>query len=316
MRKMRFFGLLALGWGLCLGGASPVQAQTAVMTVTLDPMQSGAAVTSYNLPQPSPTREYRDFTPAGPVTLPFSSTQSVTSDAVPDDADDSASLLFTMDSSGFSGSFSLDGEAVIDQVILSAAGIEPVFSSDIAVVYTISGSLTGIGEGIAQLDGILTRESDGTQLYGDSQSGPAPLTLGPGTGAKVGTLVGGETYRFDSAGGLGGFTPAPYSYSGSGSVSITFVDAVDTDGDGVADDGDVSGSGVDAPCVGGASILCDDNCPTIPNLDQADTDGDGIGDACEAAPAPVPVFGGFATTVLAGALAGIGALGLRRRSRG
>jgi len=56
----------------------------------------------------------------------------------------------------------------------------------------------------------------------------------------------------------------------------------DVDGDTILDDGDGSGTAGDAPCTGGATSNCDDNCPLVSNADQADEDNDGTGDACEA----------------------------------
>ncbi|MCP4249163.1 MAG: hypothetical protein GY778_19130, partial [bacterium] len=54
----------------------------------------------------------------------------------------------------------------------------------------------------------------------------------------------------------------------------------DSDGDGIADDGDWSGVAGDNPCTAGNIISCDDNCRTTANSDQADSNGDGVGDAC------------------------------------
>jgi len=61
----------------------------------------------------------------------------------------------------------------------------------------------------------------------------------------------------------------------------------DSDGDGIADDGDFSGIAGDSRCTGGSSAGCDDNCRLELNASQADTGsinalgGNGIGDACE-----------------------------------
>lgn len=37
----------------------------------------------------------------------------------------------------------------------------------------------------------------------------------------------------------------------------------------------------DHPCIGGNTVLCDDNCTHTANSEQHDFDGDGIGDDCE-----------------------------------
>ncbi len=58
----------------------------------------------------------------------------------------------------------------------------------------------------------------------------------------------------------------------------------DDDGDGVLDDGDLSGSEFDAPCRTSDTSGCDDNCARIANPDQRDRDRDAWGDACDNCP--------------------------------
>lgn len=55
----------------------------------------------------------------------------------------------------------------------------------------------------------------------------------------------------------------------------------DNDNDTILEDGNGNGIGGDAPCTGGATDNCDDNCPLLDNPDQADLDADGTGDACD-----------------------------------
>ena len=54
------------------------------------------------------------------------------------------------------------------------------------------------------------------------------------------------------------------------------------DDEGILDDGDDSGVAGDAPCTGGNTASCDDNCPLTPNADQDDSDTDGVGEVCDA----------------------------------
>jgi hypothetical protein len=64
-----------------------------------------------------------------------------------------------------------------------------------------------------------------------------------------------------------------------GSVTVRMV--LDSDGDGIPDDGDLSGSDTDTPCAPGESTFCDDNCEDDDNPGQEDMDDDGVGDVCD-----------------------------------
>ncbi len=55
---------------------------------------------------------------------------------------------------------------------------------------------------------------------------------------------------------------------------------VDTDNDGILDDGDFSGIAGDNPCANMQTQNCDDNCPLNHNPQQEDFDNDGVGEAC------------------------------------
>ncbi len=68
------------------------------------------------------------------------------------------------------------------------------------------------------------------------------------------------------------------------STALCTPDYLDSDMDGVRDDGDFSCRAGDNLCLSGTNRNCDDNCPGTPNSDQTDSDGDGVGDACQNEP--------------------------------
>ncbi|MFQ5699157.1 MAG: hypothetical protein ACE5IL_12840 [Myxococcota bacterium] len=87
-------------------------------------------------------------------------------------------------------------------------------------------------------------------------------------------------------------SPLPLTLTGldaSGNVLDVTTGAApaDSDGDGIPDDGNLSGVAGDAPCTPGQTLGCDDNCAHTPNPLQSDSGGqntataDGIGDACQ-----------------------------------
>jgi PKD repeat protein len=64
-------------------------------------------------------------------------------------------------------------------------------------------------------------------------------------------------------------------------LNCSFTSGEDSDGDGILDDGDYSGTVGDNLCIGGNVANCDDNCVDVCNPDQADLDRDGVGDTCD-----------------------------------
>ena len=65
---------------------------------------------------------------------------------------------------------------------------------------------------------------------------------------------------------------------------LDVLSTLDSDSDGIGDDGDGSGTIGDAPCTGGATASCDDNCVGDPNALQEDADSDAVGDVCDVCP--------------------------------
>ena len=81
---------------------------------------------------------------------------------------------------------------------------------------------------------------------------------------------------------------------------------VDSDNDGVPDDGDASGVVGDNFCTGGNTVGCDDNCPLHYNPDQLNSDDDQHGgDVCDDCPSDPtswcgPISGGCSIGVEGG----------------
>ena len=76
--------------------------------------------------------------------------------------------------------------------------------------------------------------------------------------------------------------PGAYEFSpDSDGDGIPDWQDLDSDADGINDDGDSSGSSTDNPCAFGQNTGCDDNCPAIDNPDQANFDNDAFGDVCD-----------------------------------
>lgn len=103
----------------------------------------------------------------------------------------------------------------------------------------------------------------------------------------------GVTVKLATAGVLGRmrlsvFDPPPAVPTGLDQALVysTPSGSIDGDDDGIADDGDGSGTLGDRPCTAAdmlASTPCDDNCPNVVNPAQNDSDGDGQGNCCDGA---------------------------------
>jgi hypothetical protein len=117
-------------------------------------------------------------------------------------------------------------------------------------------------------DILVSRSSDG----GATWAAPAAL------GTNAASDSGGDVLPRVATDGAGSWVAVWYSNDSLGGAIGTDYDILfalgwgpDLDGDGIPDDGDGSGTAGDAPCSGGETEDCDDNCPDAANADQVNS---------------------------------------------
>ncbi len=181
-------------------------------------------------------------------------------------------------SGGRSGSI---GEA--DVALEGSASPDPVIAGQtVTFAYTITSGGSGDAQGITLHDPL---PAGAAVVHADSSQGSCS-TAGSEITCAIGTLAVGESAAVTivlTAPAVPGIltntatltTVTNDPLGGNNTVAIAVRVDGDDDGDGIPNDGVV------APCTGGQTVNCADNCPGVSNPDQADTDGDGIGDACD-----------------------------------
>jgi len=168
-----------------------------------------------------------------------------------------------------------DGNYLIEAIPYS--GYTPLQGS----ILKINRSSGGFTEIIPDIDAVLTGFPY-SSLYSSAVSTTGGILLGFDTGVDIGQIDLIPTVNGQFLAALGTVPPNPSPGISFGWLTdIEYVDFLDSDGDGILDDGDSSGISGDNKCVGGNTSSCDDNCVFVPNPDQADLDNDGIGSVCD-----------------------------------
>ncbi|MBW2416515.1 MAG: S8 family serine peptidase [Deltaproteobacteria bacterium] len=168
---------------------------------------------------------------------------------------------------------------------------DPVTGPDLMVCHTNTGSLLEV-----MAPDYLTRTTDvggaSTVFWGTSAASPYAAAAAALMFARDPSLtVAGLRGMIASHGPLVADPDNPpdaFPRIAPAHMLTTLVFGTDTDSDGIADDGDGSGSATDDFCTGGDTLLCDDNCLLADDPNQVDTGGiglasapDGIGTACQ-----------------------------------
>ncbi|WP_319523071.1 C1 family peptidase [uncultured Desulfosarcina sp.] len=196
----------------------------------------------------------------------------------------SATNLVSDDLNGKNDIFVFDCDAAtIERVSVSNAGVQGIVASD-------NPAISGDGR-------YVVFESDASNLVPRDTNGASDIFVFDRTAGTVIQMSMGA----DGALGDGDSTTPAISADGrhvcfaSAAANLVSEDtnaandifvvgplsSDDTDGDGILDDGDLSGITGDLACGDGMSVVCDDNCRATANPTQADTDGDGYGNACD-----------------------------------
>jgi len=196
----------------------------------------------------------------------------------------SATNLVPGDINGKNDIFVFDREsAAIEMVSVSNAGIQGIVSSD-------NPAISGDGRFVAfdsDASNLVPRDTNGNRdIFVFDRETEVVQRLNLGTNGTQGDLD--STVPAISADGrYVGFLSAATNLVSDDTNAANDIFVVgplwseDTDGDGIPDDGDLSGFPGDVTCGDGQGVACDDNCRATVNPSQTDTDGDGYGNACD-----------------------------------